>query len=84
VWESAICLRSEGRRPIRLQPYKAGEDLQNQAPAGWCSLCGREVYDWGKEICTECEKWNVYKRSEQEYIAATLSGLLSGEKSRSL
>lgn len=84
MWKDAIYLRGKSRRPVRLTPYKAGKDMQDQVPSGWCNLCGREVYEWGSDICTECKRWNGYAASKQERVAASVPGLLSGERSGSL
>lgn len=65
VWENIIYLHPQRRRPVRIGPYKAGEDLQNQAPLYWCSCCGKEVYSDGKYVCEECERWGLYGKSDE-------------------
>lgn len=81
MWERVIYLRGKGRKPIRLTPYKAGVDLQNQVPFGWCSICGREVYDGKKYICEECERGRLYGKARENGAAASLPYMLSGGRS---
>lgn len=56
MWEAVIYLRSEKRRPVRLVPYRVGEDLQGAVPYGWCPLCGIELYGRERKICELCER----------------------------
>lgn len=29
-------------------------DPQQRCPVGFCSVCGREIYEYGEELCEEC------------------------------
>ena len=31
-------------------------DPQQARPAGFCHICGREIYGEGRELCDECEE----------------------------
>lgn len=31
-------------------------DPQQRPPAGWCPLCGSEIWAEGKNLCTRCER----------------------------
>ena len=31
-------------------------DPQQQRPAGWCPVCGREIYAEGENLCTKCKE----------------------------
>lgn len=31
-------------------------DPQQQRPAGWCPVCGREIYAEGENLCTRCKE----------------------------
>ena len=44
------------RRPIRTGPLLFPGDVQSDIPYAWCRECGREVFVWGQEICSECGK----------------------------
>ena len=57
MWKNGVYLEKNRRRPVRFAPYKAREDLQAAIPAGWCNLCGKEVYGYEKMVCSECERW---------------------------
>jgi hypothetical protein len=61
VWGNGIYLRSDRRRPVRLRPYRAGEDLQAAAPFGWCPGCGMELYGQEEKLCRLCERWGGYE-----------------------
>ena len=66
MWQNWIYLRPNRRRPVRLKPYTAGEDLQKQVPADWCGFCGREVYSFEKTVCEVCERWNFDVASNEK------------------
>ena len=57
MWGKIIYLRPGGRRPVRLAGYKGREDLQAAVPAFWCRRCGMEVYEFGRILCKQCERW---------------------------
>lgn len=31
-------------------------DPQQRRPAGWCPVCGQEIYADGKNLCPRCEE----------------------------
>lgn len=31
-------------------------DPQMRSPAGWCPVCGREIYAYGENLCTRCRE----------------------------
>ena len=31
-------------------------DQQQQRPAGWCPVCGREIYADGENLCEKCKE----------------------------
>lgn len=31
-------------------------DPQQMPPAGWCPVCGAEIYAEGENLCTRCKK----------------------------
>lgn len=31
-------------------------DPQQSRPAGWCPVCGREIYAEGENLCTRCKE----------------------------
>ena len=66
VWKKEICWHSGYRRPVRLVPYRVGEDLQASIPAGWCEKCGTEVYEFGRVCCEQCERW---EENEETYAS---------------
>ena len=51
-----ICLWSHGRRPVRAVPVIGLKDVQAEVPAGWCGVCGAEVYRPGRSRCARCRK----------------------------
>ena len=57
MWEKVMYLRTERRRPVRLTPYRAGEDAQAAVPYGWCPGCGMELYGREERLCKRCERW---------------------------
>lgn len=61
MWAKVIYLRTERRRPVRLTPYRTGEDLQAAAPFGWCPGCGMELYGQEEKLCKLCERWGRYE-----------------------
>ena len=52
--EPVIYLLSHGRRPVRAVPGIGLVDRQAEIPAGWCSLCGAEVYRPERSRCQRC------------------------------
>lgn len=61
--EPVIYLWSHGRRPVRARSVTALVDRQAQLPAGWCSLCGAEVYRPGHRLCGRCRGKGGTERS---------------------
>ena len=57
MWEKVMYLRTEGRRPVRLTPYRAEEDMEAAVPFGWCPGCGMELYSREERLCRMCERW---------------------------
>lgn len=78
MWRDIIYLRPGGRRPVRTGGYAAGVDMQGEIPAGWCDLCGREVYDRRKFLCEECERWGEYEGENIRSTAAALPRMFTG------
>lgn len=31
-------------------------DPQQAEPAGWCPVCGAEIWEAGQDVCTRCEE----------------------------
>lgn len=31
-------------------------DPQQAAPRGFCPCCGKEIYEYGKDLCRRCEE----------------------------
>ena len=61
--EPVICLWSHGRRPVRAVPGIGLVDRQGGIPAGWCGMCGAEVYRPGRSRCDRCRKNGGTERS---------------------
>ena len=57
-----VYLRPGGRRPIWLGVRPAMRDIQADIPAGWCEVCGKEVFSVGQQLCQVCAL-----RKESEY-----------------
>lgn len=36
--------------------WGVGIDLQQEPPAGWCPVCGREIYADGENLCRRCKE----------------------------
>lgn len=51
-----ICLLPGGRRPVQAWPAAGLVDAQAQPPAGWCCVCGAEVYRYGGGRCGRCRR----------------------------
>ena len=49
-----IYLLPGGRKPVQARPPLGLHDPQAQVPAGWCGLCGAEVYRTGAARCDRC------------------------------
>lgn len=54
--EQVICLWSHGRRPVRATPEIGMVDVQGSIPAGWCNVCGAEVYRSDRRRCGRCRR----------------------------
>ena len=45
------------RYDIGIDPdYDYLHDPQRSPPAGWCPICGAEIWTIGKELCIRCER----------------------------
>ena len=49
-----IFLLPGGRKPVQLRRPMGLADVQDQPPAGWCGLCGAEVYRGQVTRCDRC------------------------------
>ncbi len=61
-----VCLWSHGRRPVRALPVIGLADRQGGIPAGWCGVCGAEVYRVGRSCCERCRNHSGTERSIYE------------------
>jgi hypothetical protein len=59
---------------LPLQKRKAGAvmryygymmDPQQMQPAGWCPVCGMEIWTEGKNLCTRCERYGHRQEVEE-------------------
>ena len=46
--------KSHRRQPVCLGKVPILRDIQGAIPAGWCILCGCEVFDSGESLCPVC------------------------------
>lgn len=67
-----LYLQSHRRRPIRLSPLLPHQDAQGAVPAGWCGVCGGEIYEEKEKLCYECKKERMY---ESELRIESLPGV---------
>ena len=51
-----IYRKDHRRRPIHLGKRQFIRDIQADIPAGWCTLCGCEVFRQGEDRCIWCQK----------------------------
>ena len=51
-----VYLWSHSRRPVRAMPEPGLVDRQGGIPAGWCEVCGMEVYRSGRGKCERCRR----------------------------
>ena len=49
-----IYLLPGGRKPVQARPRLGLCDVQAQAPADWCAVCGAEVYGANATRCSRC------------------------------
>jgi len=82
VWTGVLYLRSHRRRPVCLGPQWGMRDVQAEAPAGWCSRCGREVYAREQLLCRRC----IARKGEEsnEDNEKSVSKLSAGHRSDQL
>lgn len=56
-------------------------DPQQERPAGFCQICGREVYAEGEELCVECREAGfepLVKTTRTAFIVTASTPLLRG------
>ena len=51
-----IYSKDHKRRPIHFGPLAFFRDRQADIPANWCSRCGCEIFETGRELCIACRK----------------------------
>lgn len=81
MWEKVMYLQTKRCRPVRLLPYRAGEDMQAAVPFGWCPGCGMELYSREEELCRMCERWGF---DEKVRAACALPPVYPGERCEEL
>lgn len=54
--------RKEGAH-VRYYGYMM--DPQQMKPAGWCPVCGMEIWAEGKNLCTRCERYGHRQEGEE-------------------
>lgn len=57
-----IYLLPGGRKPVQVRPRLGLCDPQAQVPAGWCCVCGAEVYGAHADLCSRCRALGLGSR----------------------
>jgi len=55
-----MLVRSPKRRPVWKGLRLGLVDWQGAIPRFWCTVCGSEVFLWGRDRCPRCEKEEEY------------------------
>ena len=51
-----VYCKDHRRRPIRIGFTSMLRDTQADIPLSWCSICGSEVFEYGKDRCIRCHR----------------------------
>ena len=49
-----IYCKSHKRRPVSRGSFPLFRDTQAAIPAGWCGVCGGEIFEENMELCIRC------------------------------